>query len=85
MATSGASIARGLWYLYLYPISVFELIGITEPDIRSDLDNVPSVMSYPLFVLVRAEQESLAVENPARHNVHRYGSSILVRFEAHDI
>ena len=39
-----------LRYLHLYPISVLELIGITQPDIRSDLDDVPRVVSRALLV-----------------------------------
>jgi len=85
LQTSARIFGKRLWEFYLYPISVLELILITQPDIRGDLDDVPRVMSCSLFVLIRTEQESLAVKNLARHNVHGYGSSVLVRFEAHDI
>jgi hypothetical protein len=54
-----------LWKFHLYPVSVSELIGITQPNFGGDLDDIPRVMSSPSFVLIRAQQERPAIENLA--------------------
>lgn len=45
---------HSLWNFHFNPVSILELIGITEPDVGRDLDNIPRVMSDTLFILIRA-------------------------------
>jgi hypothetical protein len=75
----------GLWELNLNPVPIIKLIRIAQPNVGSDLDNVPRVMSDALFILIRAQQECLPAENPAGYDTHRYASAILIRFEPDDV
>jgi len=58
---------------------------ITQPYVCGDLDDIPWVMSGPVFVLVGSQKERLTVEDPAWNNVDRYSAAVLVSFQAYDI
>jgi hypothetical protein len=61
------------------------LVSVTQPNVGSDFNDIPRVMSRALFVLIRAQQECPAVEDPAWNDADRHSSAVLVRFEAYDI
>ncbi len=75
----------GLWKLYFHPISVLKLVIVTQPQVAGDLDDIPRAMSGPLFVPISAQQERVAVEDPAWNNADRYLAVVLISFEADDI
>jgi hypothetical protein len=67
---------------YLYPVSVTELISVAQPDVGGYFYDVARVMSGASFVLIRAQQERSAVEDPAGNDAHRHPAAIFARFEA---
>ena len=60
---------QSLWKFDFHPVPILDLIMITQPDIRGDLDNVARVMSDPLFVLIGTQEERPPVEYSAWNDV----------------
>jgi len=74
-----------LWKFYFHPVSILELIIVTQTYVSGDFDDIPWMMSRPFFVLIGAKQKRLVVEYPARNDANRHPAAILMSFEAYDI
>src|ERR1051326_7660245 len=68
-----------------HPIAVLELVLLAQPQVRRDLDDVPRVMTNPLFIQIRAQEERRAIKDPAWNKAYRYAAAILMGFEPDDV
>jgi hypothetical protein len=70
---------------YLHPIAVFQLVLFAQPQVGRDLDDVSRVMTDPLLIQIRTQQERRAIEDPAWNKADRYAAPILVGFEPDEV